>query len=55
MYIGDTHVTMYYFVHSVICACILEVYMIIAFSVFSHFLDRKIIRNGIRKSYEGLT
>ena len=44
MYIGDTHVTRYFCVHSVIYAYILEVYMIIAFDVFSQFLDRKVIQ-----------
>ena len=28
--------------------------MIIVFNFFSHFLDREVIRSGIRKSYEGL-
>ena len=28
--------------------------MIIAFNVFSHFLDRKVMRSEIRKSCEGL-
>ena len=54
LYIGDTHATIYFCVYSVIYAYILEVHMIIAFNVFSHFLDRKIIWNGLRKSYEGL-
>ena len=55
LYVCDIHVTIYFCVHSVIYAYILEVHMIITFSVFSHFLDRKVIQSGIRKSYEGLT
>ena len=55
LYVGDAHVTVYFYVLSVIYACILEVHMIIAFNVFSRFLDRKVIRSGIRKSYKGLT
>ena len=55
LYIGDTHVAIYFCGHSLIYAYKLEVHMIIAFNVFSHFLDRKVIRSGIRKSYKGLT
>ena len=54
LYIGDTHVTIYFFVHSVIYAYILDVHMFIAFNVFSHLLDREVIRSGIIKSYKGL-
>ena len=43
LYVGDTRVTIYFCVHCVICAYILEVHMIIVFNVFSHFLDRKVI------------
>ena len=44
--IGDAHVTIH--------AYILDVHIIIAFHVFSYFLDRKVIRSGIRKSYKAL-
>ena len=37
LYIGDTRVTVYFCVHSVIYAYILEVHMIVAFNIFSHF------------------
>ena len=40
--IGDAHVTIH--------AYILDVHIIIVFHVFSCFLDRKVIRSGIRKS-----
>ena len=49
MYIGDTHVTIYFCVHFVIYAYILEVHMIIDFNVSSHFLDRKLTRSWIKK------
>ena len=40
--IGDAHVAIH--------AYTLYVHIIIAFHVFSYFLDRKVIQSGIRKS-----
>ena len=37
LYIGDTRVAVYFCVHSVIYAYILELHMIVAFNIFSHF------------------
>ena len=53
-YIGDIHVTIYFFVNSVIYAYIVEVHLIITFNILSYFLGRKVILSGIRKYYDGL-